>query len=77
MQRVEVIWEDAFGDVDEWVRTEDIASEPREVTTVGWEIKGANKRHYVIAGSHDPATGAWAHILHIPKGMVKKRTILK
>lgn len=77
MQRVQVLWEDAFGDVDQWLHPEDIASEPRPVTTIGWEIKGANKGHLVIAGSHDPVTGAFAHIIHIPKGMVKKRTVLK
>ena len=77
MERVEVLWKDAFGDVDAWISLEDLASSPRYITTIGWEIKGANAGHLVIAGSYDPETNSCAHVIHIPKEMVKERTVLK
>ena len=65
-----VVWQDAHALSSSWITVDDIAPEPRLITTVGYVIQDAKRRHLVIAQSVDGE--ALDHVLAIPLGMIRR-----
>lgn len=70
---VEILWADAATE-NGWESAENLADGDEIATTVGFEIK-ETPAHIWVASTYDP-DHTNAHI-KIPKGMVRKRTVLK
>ena len=74
-----VRWADAHSGIGHWHELEETAEDDTEylVQSVGWLIptdKGGKQGHVTLAQSLTPDDMV-DHILHIPKGMVRKMTV--
>jgi len=71
-----VIWADAHSDSSGWTGKREIAHDEGEylVHTIGWlltELEGGKEHHVTLCQSYTPDEDV-DHVLHIPKGMVRK-----
>jgi hypothetical protein len=76
---VAVVWLDAHGDADGWTEISDLDPEPRRVTSVGLLLptgEGGKRGHLTLAQTIDAGNGLVDSVLHIPRGMVRRVSVL-
>jgi hypothetical protein len=73
---VELVWHDAHAVTETWTNIDEIDGDPVEVRSVGWLLAGAKPGHVVVAQSqiltHDEVDG----VLAVPRGMVRRISVL-